>query len=172
MIQMQTRRNDIRRLKATVIAIFVMLLLLPYNGRMAVSEHSAWWTHWVYMLAHGNILHLAVNAWVLLMMHKAMKAYRVVTAWIVSVAISYLYYPELPVVGASTVIMFITGYYIPLMAYKSGWGSVAMIALCISIGFFVPQLAGMYHLLCCLAGLVFFFIDRIVQSCWDFCTND
>ena len=84
----RTEKDNIRRLKYTIAAIFVMLLLMPYTNQMAVTEGSAWWTHFTYMLAHGNFIHIGVNAWALLMMHKMLMAYRVAVAYAVSVAIS------------------------------------------------------------------------------------
>jgi len=168
----KTEKDNIRRLKYTICAIFVMLLLMPYKEQMAVTEGSVWWTHLTYMFAHGNLIHIGINAWALLMLHKILMAYRVAVAWVVSVLISYVYYPELPVVGASTVIMFMTGYAMPWIKQRGGWASIITICACISVGFVIPQLAGMYHLLCTVAGLVFFFIDRWVQTTWTYCVND
>lgn len=165
-------KNDIHRLRATLVAVMAMLLLLPFKDRMAVTEDSAWWTHLTYMFAHGNIIHLAVNAWALLMMHRVLKAYRVIVAWLAAVGVSYVYHPELPVLGASTIIMFFTGYCLPWIRHARGWGGVAFIAACMAVGFLVPQLAGMYHLLCTLAGLVFFFVDCAAQAVWSYCSKD
>ena len=169
---MQKKTRDIQQLKTTAIALVLMLLLLPFKGAMAVSEGSAWWTHFVYMLAHGNLIHLAVNGWALLLMHRILLPYRVVAAYIAAVIVSYCYYPELPVLGASTVIMFMTGYMLPWIRQTRGWGSIVFIAACMSVGFIVPQLAGMYHLLCTLAGLVFFYVDRTVQGVWSYCAKE
>lgn len=165
-------KQYIRRLKCTICAIFVMLLLMPYNEQMAVTEGSAWWTHFTYMFAHGNFIHIGVNAWALLMMHRILMAYRVAVAWAASVVISYVYYPELPVVGASTVIMFMTGYSMLWIKKRGGWSGIFFIMACISVGFIVPQLAGMYHLLCTVAGFAFFYIDRCARTTWTYCVND
>lgn len=169
---MKNNRHDITRLKATIIAVTVMLLLLPCREGMAVSRDSAWWTHLVYMFAHGNIIHLAVNAWALLLMHRILMTYRGMAAWAASVIVSFIYYPALPVLGASTVIMFLIGYMLPDIKAARGWSAIAYIGLCTSVGFLIPQLAGMYHLLCMTAGIIFFFMDRTAQSVWSYCVKD
>lgn len=143
-----------RTLYITLLSIALMALAIPLHGKLAVSPTSSLYTHFVYMFGHANLLHWGVNSWCVLMFHRLFKPHRVIVAWVCSVALSFIYYPSLPVLGASVIVSFFMGFTTPwLYRYKrlDFWQMVILIA----IGCFLPNIAGIYHIILFSLGFLY-----------------
>lgn len=96
-----------RTLYITLLIILLMAFIIPLHASLAVSPSSPLYTHFAYMFGHANFIHWGINGWCILMVHHQFRFHRLFAAWLCSVALSFIYYPTLPVLGASVLISFL-----------------------------------------------------------------
>ena len=164
--------NSVLRLIIATALIILMAGLMHLAPVMAYGPGTASYTHWVYMFAHGSWLHWAVNSYMLLLFHHVMHAHRTIAAYIASVLVTYIYTPDIPVVGISTMILFIVGYMIPYKIRKYGIATLAILAIILLVGMIVQEFAGAYHLMCTALGLIYYYAEGFVRRTYDYVTND
>ena len=140
-----------------------MALLKPYADVMAVSASSPAYTHYIYMFAHGGWLHLAVNVWTLLVLHNLFTWYRVMTAYLWAVLMSFFLLPDLPMVGASVITCFFIGFVMPHMWHRSRL-SVLMTAALLLLTCVLPGMAGLPHVASAIVGLAFVYAEGFVRN--------
>ena len=143
-----------RTLYITIIIALLMAFIIPLHAELAVSASAPIYSHFVYMFGHANFIHWAVNAWCLLMVHHQFRPHRVVASWLASVALSFLYYPSLPVLGASVIISFFMGFTAPWLYRRKRLAFWQMLLLLV-IGCLLPHIAGTYHLILFALGFIY-----------------
>lgn len=143
-----------RTLYITLLIILLMAFIIPLHANMAVSPSTPIYSHFVYMFGHANFIHWAVNAWCLLMVHRQFSFHRLLASWLASVALSFLYYPSLPVLGASVIISFFMGFTAPLL-YRRKRIAFCQMLLLLLIGCLLPHIAGIYHLILFALGFIY-----------------
>lgn len=159
-----------KRLYLTLASIAIMAVLIPLAPFMAVSQQSPAYTHFVYMFGHANILHWLINAWALVTIHNLLRPHRLIIAYTLSILITILPSPftilpshftlhPSPLIGSSVLTVFFFGFYSPCLFRRDKLASLMIVALII-IGFFIPGIAALPHLVMFLFGLVYFFIER------------
>ena len=144
-------------------SLLLMAILIPFHKSMAVHPDAPLFTHFVYMAGHANILHWLINAWALFVLHNLFTMARWVMAYICAVVLSFCYYPELPVLGASVFVSFFSGFMLIWLRKRHRLIFWQLLAL-IRIGFFIPHIAAMYHLAMLLAGLLFNRIEWLIAD--------
>lgn len=137
-----------------ILPILLLLPLIPLHSRMAVSPDSALYTHFVYMAGHANIIHWLINGWTLFVLHNLYTVSRLIVAYILSVALSFVYYPDRPALGASVIVAFFTGFML-IWLYQRRRLVFWQLMILIVVGFFIPHVAAMYHLVMMAAGLIY-----------------
>lgn len=142
-----------RTLYITLLIILLMAFIIPLHANMAVSPSTPIYSHFVYMFGHANFIHWAVNAWCLLMVHRQFSFHRLLASWLSSVALSFLYYPSLPVLGASVIISFFMGFTAPWLYRRKRLAFCQMLLLV--IGCLLPHIAGIYHLILFAIGFIY-----------------
>lgn len=150
-----------KRLYITIIICVLMGVMVPCTEQTAVSKTSDTYTHYIYMIGHAGWLHYAVNTWTLLALHNLYRWYRVLTAYIVAVVISYILFPPQPMVGASVITCFFIGFWTSYMWRKETLGVLMNIALLI-LTCLLPGFAGLPHLATYSTGLIFGLIEKSV----------
>lgn len=143
-----------RTLYITLLIILLMAFIIPLHANMAVSPSTPIYSHFVYMFGHANFIHWAVNAWCLLMVHRQFSFHRLVAAWLCSVLLSFIYYPALPVLGASVLISFFMGFTAPWLYRRKRLAFCQMLLLLV-IGCLLPHIAGIYHLILFALGFIY-----------------
>ena len=143
-----------RTLYITLLIILLMAFIIPIHAYMAVSPSAPTYSHFVYMFGHANFIHWAVNAWCLLMVHRQFSFHRLLASWLASVALSFLYYPSLPVLGASVIISFFMGFTAPWF-YRRKRLAFCQMFLLLVIGCLLPHIAGIYHLILFAIGFIY-----------------
>ena len=143
-----------RTLYITLLIILLMAFIIPLHADMAVSPSAPIYSHFVYMFGHANFIHWAVNAWCLLMVHRQFSFHRLLASWLASVALSFLYYPSLPVLGASVIISFFMGFTAPWLYRRKRLAFFQMLILLV-IGCLLPHIAGIYHLILFASGFIY-----------------
>lgn len=143
-----------RTLYITIIIAILMASIIPLHADMAVSPSAPLYSHFVYMFGHANFIHWAVNAWCLLMLHRLFYIHRVLTSWLASVALSFIYYPSLPVLGASVIISFFMGFTTPWLYRRKRLAFWQMLIILL-LGCFLPHIAGTYHLILFAIGFLY-----------------
>ena len=161
-----------KRLIITATVIVIMAGLMFKSDKMAYGYGRPEETRWLYMFAHASWLHLAINSYMLLMLHHIMYAHRVIAAYLASVLVTYIYSPAIPVVGMSTMILFIVGYTIPYRVWKHGITAVVVLVVILLLGMIVPEIAGIYHVLCALLGLMYYYAEGITRRIYIYIIND
>ena len=143
-----------RTLYITLLIILLMAFIIPLHAYMAVSPSTPIYSHFVYMFGHANFIHWAVNAWCLLMVHRQFCFHRLLAAWLCSVLLSFIYYPALPVLGASVLISFFMGFTAPWLYRRKRLAFCQMLLLLV-IGCLLPHIAGIYHLILFALGFIY-----------------
>lgn len=147
------------------ITLAFCLLLIPFIAHtawFAVGVSKPLYTHFVYMFGHSGWLHWTVNAWSLLMLHNVIKWYRLLAAYALSVLLSFIYLPSLPVVGLSVVVVFLLGMAATQIWYRDRWALGLTVGL-LFIGCFLPGFAGVYHVVMFALGYAFFRLECLVR---------
>jgi membrane associated rhomboid family serine protease len=144
--------------KTAVIAALVLICLIPVKpDQVAAAAASAWYTHFIYMFFHGNILHLCLNGYALWHCFSPWKY--MLAAWIISVAGSFLVAD--PVVGFSGIICALWGMTM-LHLNKFRWIHSAAV---FTVSFFIPSVSWQIHLICFILGLNYILIVRLNDDC-------
>lgn len=143
-----------RTLYITLLIILLMAFIIPLHANMAVSPSTPIYSHFVYMFGHANFIHWAVNAWCLLMVHRQFSFHRLLASWLCSVLLSFIYYPALPVLGASVLISFFMGFTAPWL-YRRKRLAFCQMLLLLLIGCLLPHIAGIYHLILFALGFIY-----------------
>jgi len=173
------------RFYLTLAAVIIMAALIPLAPHMAVPaavpamSTAVLSPHLVYMFGHANLLHWAINAWALLVLHNLFRPSRLIAAYVLAVLISFLphfsflishfsFSEALPVLGASVITCFFFGFLTPYLWSKDRL-SACMMASLIIIAFFIPGIAAIHHLLMYLFGLAWYHIERLTRSFRLFC---
>lgn len=143
-----------RTLYITILSILLMAFIIPLHASLAVSSSSPAYTHFTYMFGHANFIHWAVNAWCLLMVHRQFYLHRLLASWLASVALSFLYYPSLPVLGSSVIISFFMGFTAPWL-YRCKRLAFWQMLILLGIGCLLPHIAGTYHLILFAIGFLY-----------------
>lgn len=143
-----------RTLYITLLIILLMAFIIPLHANMAVSPSSPLYTHFVYMFGHANFIHFGINGWCILMVHHQFRFHRLLAAWLCSVLLSFIYYPELPVLGASVLISFFMGFTAPWL-YRRKRLVFCQMLLLLLIGCLLPHIAGIYHLILFALGFIY-----------------
>ena len=147
---------------ATLVFTLLLLPVVPYTSWFAVGVSTSAYTHFVYMFGHSGWLHWGVNAWSLLMLHNTIKWYRLLAAYILSVALSFVYLPAAPVVGLSVIVVFLLGMAATQIWYRDRWALILTVALLL-LGCFLPGFAGVYHLVMFALGYGFYRMEILVR---------
>lgn len=150
------------RFRITIIACLLMALAVPFTERLAVTTDSPAYTHYLYIIGHAGWLHWLINAWTLLVLHNLFRWYRLLTAYALAVAISYLLLPELPMIGASIITCFFIGFAIPHFWRKSRL-TVGMTVALLLLTCILPGFAGLQHVVVFSFGLLFNFVEGYVH---------
>lgn len=150
------------RFRITIIVCLMMALVVPQTSLLAVSADSPAYTHFVYMAGHDGWLHYAVNAWSLLTMHNLFRWYRVVTAYVLAVALSYVALPAAPMVGASVFTCFFFGFAAPWL-WRRDRLAVMMMAGLLVLTCVLPGFAGVPHVVAFVCGAVFSLAEGLVR---------
>lgn len=164
-----------------IVFAFIVLefLLLPFRSSMAVSASSGWYTPFIYMFAHANILHCALNCWCLLLLNNILTAHRLIAAYLSSVLVGILYGLSLtsgasssgflwlplassPLLGLSTILFFLTGYLIPYYRRHRPW-HILPLCLFLIVGLFIPNIAGAVHLALCVMGFIYYHCEGFIR---------
>jgi len=152
-----------KQLYYTLLPLVLMLPIIPLHSLMAVSPDSPGYTHFVYMFGHASLLHWLVNAWALFVLHNLYTVSRWIVAYLCAVVLSFVYYPSLPVLGASVFVSFFSGFMIFWLWHKHRlvfW----QLLLLIAIGFLIPHIAAMYHLVMLVAGMAYNRIEWLIAD--------
>lgn len=152
-----------RTLYITLVVLALMLVVLPQHALLAVSPSSPIYTHFVYMFGHANFVHWAVNAWCLLMVHRQFRIHRLLASWLGSVGLSFVYYPPLPVLGASVIISFFMGTTAPWL-YSCKRLAFWQMFILLCIGCLLPHIAGFYHLILFTLGFLYAKVEQLVRQ--------
>lgn len=152
-----------RTLYITIIVAILMAFIIPLHADMAVSPSASIYSHFIYMFGHAGFIHWVVNAWCLLMVHRQFLPHRVLASYIASVVLSFLYYPSLPVLGASVIISFFMGFTAPWLYRRKRLAFYQMIIL-LGIGCLLPHIAGAYHLILFAIGFLYAKIERLFRQ--------
>lgn len=158
------------KLYLTVAAIIVMAALIPLAPLMALPpvEEDSLIRHFIYMFGHASLLHWAVNAWALLVLHNLFRPSRLIAAYLLAVLISFLphfsFSEARPIIGASVITCFFFGMLASHLWRRRERLSPYMMAALIIIAFFIPGIAAMPHLLMFLAGIMSYHFERLLHS--------
>lgn len=151
------------KFRITIIVCLVMALAVPLTNRLAVSENSPAYTHFIYMTGHDGWIHYAINAWSLLVMHNLFRWYRVLSAYALAVLISFVALPEQPMVGASVFTCFFFGFAAPWLWRRERLAVLMTIGLLV-LTCILPGFAGMAHAVAFVGGVVFSIGEGIVRD--------
>ena len=151
-------------MKQFTFSIAAALLTLPailLNEHLAVSPTTPTYTHLIYMFAHANILHWAINAYALIVMHKFCTPAALTAAYICAVAISFLPIYTQPTLGMSVMIYFLIA---KIITQRKNKAIILPIAIFIVAGFFLPNIAAAFHLAAISCGTIYFIAEKNIKS--------
>lgn len=155
------------KLYITLLACALMLPIIPFSKYVAAGTTSPLFTHFVFMFGHASVLHWLCNTWGLLMLHNLFKWRRLITAWGLSVILSFVFIPDKPVLGASVFVAFFMGL-IAVQQFRRDKTAAILTLLILVISCFLPGFAGSYHIILYLAGMLSFYIERVFKNFADY----
>lgn len=138
---------------------FAFLLLAPLiciGKDLAVSDTSAWWTHYTYMFGHAGWLHYCMNGLGWFLMRPIHTPCRTLTAIVIA---SLIPATATPTLGWSVVLY----YYMGLCLASMKTGDKVRMLLLIFVGFFIPWIAAQHHAVMLLSG----WLVRKVERRWE-----
>jgi len=158
------------KLYITFFASALLLPGIPLAPFLSVSEESPLYTHFVYMLGHASILHWFINAWALFMLHNIMYPSRLLVAYLLSVLMTGIPFVipstesgSLGLVGVSVINCFFFGFILPYTMRTDKLSAYMMMSL-VLIGFFIPGIAALPHVIMFVSGCVYFYVECAIRS--------
>lgn len=142
---MQSRKTNTAN--AIILLVLIVCYLIPIDiEQVAVHKYAPIWTIFTHQLFHANILHLAGNLYVLLMVRANIKT--LIAAYIVSVFTSLLIIE--PTVGISGMLYAM----LAIIFYKRNVSKkTCLLFAAMNIPMlFIPNIAAMYHITSFAAG--------------------
>ena len=137
------------RKKIETIAILLVTYLIPNSG---YYYGSPIWTHFTYMFAHANLLHLICNLYALyICISKRINLFHV---YIIGVAVSFIAMNNIPTVGASSCVYVMLGINVYGAKRKTH-----LIAVCaVLLGFLMPNVNAWIHVYSYILGMTYYAI--------------
>ena len=151
------------KFRITLMVCLLMAVLVPNTDKLAVSEESPVYTHFVYIFGHDGFLHYIINAWSLLVMHNLFRWYRVLTAYAFAVLLSFVALPAQPMVGASVFTCFFFGFTAPWLWHKERTLLILTVLLLL-LTCILPGFAGIPHVAAFSFGFVFSYTESFVRN--------
>ena len=151
-----------KKFYATITACLIMAFLVPMADYMAVGRDTPLYTHYIYMAGHAGWIHYTVNAWSLLILHNLFRWYRVLAAWLWAVAVSFIYLPEKPLIGASVITCFFIGFYLRRLWAKDRLTASMTVGL-IALTCILPGFAAFAHVSAMIIGLLFYYAEMGIR---------
>ena len=151
------------------ITLILGTLCLPLNAikeLCACSASSPLYTHFVYMFSHASFLHWACNMWSLLVLHNLFRIPRLITAYLLAVAISFIPTSK-PVLGLSVIVCFFMGYMAQHLWNKSHLGLCLTVAS-IWLSCILPGFAGIYHVFMFVFGCLYWQLLKLYCRIKDY----
>lgn len=141
-------------LLTAVVILLMSFTYVPDWSAVGVAEGCPLAARLVYSFFHASPVHAVVNAWCLLciVFLYDVSVWRLLTAYIVAVAVPGFLLSEVPTVGLSCVCYFLLGSLI--FEVKRKLYFLSCMALYIAVGFLFPSVNALIHLYGYLAGLV------------------
>ena len=140
-----------------MVTAYVLLCPLVYIGKeLAVSDSSAWWTHFTYMFGHASLTHYLMNGMGWAFMRPVITPGRTLTAIVIA---ALLPATTIPTLGWSVVLY----YYMGLCLGSMPTGAKIRMLLLVCAGFFIPWIAAQHHALM----LFFGWLIRKVERRWN-----
>lgn len=158
-----------KRLYITAVICIFMLPVIPFAPVLAVSASAPLYTHFTYMFAHASILHWLVNSWAFLMLHNTFRWYRCITAYACAVIASFIP-ATVPagspagLLGASALTCFFIGFITPHFYLTRNRFNLALIAVTFILGFILPGIAALLHVIIFALGILMWFAESIAYS--------
>ena len=140
------------KFSAFALANIAMLVALPFNSLLATKADAPLYTHFVYMFAHADILHWAINAWAILAMHRIISVRMAAVAYIAAVILSF--FAKQPTVGASAMVFFVFGCLTPtLLSHRKIF--LLQIIIYLAVAFLLPGVAAGLHCAAYIVGIIY-----------------
>lgn len=142
-----------KKVEYVLLCILLMALIIPMHETLAVSKQTPAYTHFVYMFGHANVIHWLINSVSLVLLTNLISLPRMVTAYVSAVAVSFLLYDDMAVIGASVFVCWLVGF-MSLWLWNKRRMAFWQMAAATVIMFFIPGIAAMHHLAMMAAGLI------------------
>ena len=133
----------------------IILPLIALRDRLACLPGALLYRHMLYMFAHASFIHWLCNTWSLLVFHNLFRPSRLITAYGLSVLVSFLPLSKLPVLGMSVIVCFFLGLAARYLYRTNPIGMFLSLALLVG-SCFLPGFAGLYHI--AMFALGFFYL--------------
>lgn len=159
-----------KRFRITTAACIVLAFLVPLSEYLAVSHDTPLYTHFAYVFGHEGWLHYIINAWSLLAMHNLFRWYRVASAYLFAVALTFFALPPQPMIGASTFTCFFFGFTAPWLWRKERLALFLMVALLL-LTCILPGFAGIPHVAAFSFGVVFSLAEGYTRRIHHYLTH-
>ncbi len=159
-----------RTLYSTVAAVLLMAMFIPNAQELATSPVTPVYTHFVYMIGHATFLHWFINAWTFVLLHNTFRWYRLLVAYLLAVAVSFLPYVATvsqPLIGLSAITTFFFGFITPHL-WRRNRSSVYIMAGILLVGIFLPHIAALLHIILYLLGIVYYRIEHFIRNLYNF----
>ncbi len=159
-----------KTLYATTVTVLLLAIFIPNAQELATSPAAPLYTHFVYMFGHASFLHWFINAWSLILLHNTFRWYRLLTAYIVAVLVSFVPYvatQSQPLIGLSAITTFFFGLITPHL-WQRNKTAVWMMIIILLAGIFMPHIAALLHIIMFLLGLVYYHVERFIRNLYNF----
>ena len=143
-----------KRLYFTFSFCLIILPLIALRDRLACLPGALLYRHMLYMFAHASFIHWLCNTWSLLVFHNLFRPSRLITAYGLSVLVSFLPLSKLPVLGMSVIVCFFLGLAARYLYRTNPIGMFLSLALLVG-SCFLPGFAGLYHIAMCALGFLY-----------------
>jgi membrane associated rhomboid family serine protease len=161
-------------MKHLFLFLFIVLWLLSIAipdlrpASLGVSASSPLWTHLSFMFCHASIWHLLFNSIAFFGMFRVVERWvgslRLSVALVVSsFLLSFFVVYDIPMVGASGCVYYMIGLYISyvifnrrrlVIEWRQFWLFLVCVAIALSVSYFRPQSAFLFHCINLWAGFI------------------
>lgn len=141
------------------ILVFLLVVFLVPNGNEWLLQQGRMAQAFLYHFFHGNIFHLLANSLSLYVIVPRSKTWHLIAAYAIA-SLSALLISS-PIIGISNIVYALIGVRTP--SFDSWWwrhpGTMIFFAVTLLM-LFLPNVAGLTHIICFVAGLVISIANR------------